>query len=53
MQGRTKRLKCHVKVVRTDRKGRVKTKECGMKFASLQALVNHTERSHGGAGREL
>jgi len=46
---KTKMLKCHVKVVKKNNK----VKECGLKFPSLAALERHTERSHGGAGREL
>ena len=45
---RQRKFKCPVKVVRGD-----KVKTCGMKFLTLEQLLAHADRSHGGRGREL
>lgn len=45
---KTRYFKCPVRVIRG---GKVKT--CGMKFLTLEQLLQHTDRSHGGRGREL
>lgn len=46
---RQRKFKCPVKVVKAN--GQVKT--CGMKFLTLEQLLKHADRSHGGRGREL
>ncbi len=48
MFGRNK-FKCPVWVV--DSRGR--RRKCGRKFSTLQQLVNHAGRAHGGPGREI
>jgi hypothetical protein len=43
------KFKCPVTIV--DSKG--KRKKCGRKFATLEAMLQHADRAHGGRGREL
>lgn len=44
-----KMFKCPVMI--TDSKGR--SKKCGRKFATLEQMLTHADRAHGGRGREL
>jgi len=44
-----KKFKCPVMIV--DSKGRLK--KCGRKFLSLESMLQHADRAHGGRGREL
>lgn len=43
------KFKCPVWIV--DSKGR--RKKCGRKFATLEAMLQHADRAHGGRGREV
>lgn len=46
---RTRQFKCPVVVV--TKKG--KRKKCGMRFTTLEQMLKHADRAHGGRGREL
>lgn len=50
-RGKTAYFKCRQRRRYVTRKGVVKYKKCGRKFATLQGLVNHSERDKHGFGR--
>jgi hypothetical protein len=50
MFGNTKKFKCPVMVY--DPK-KAKSKKCGRKFDTIEQMLKHADRAHGGRGREL
>lgn len=50
-RGKTAYYRCRQRRRYVTRKGVVKYKKCGRKFATLQGLVNHSERDRHGFGR--
>jgi hypothetical protein len=45
---RTPKFKCPVWVVRNG-----KRKKCGRKFLTIEQMLRHADRAHGGRGREV
>lgn len=43
------KFKCPVWIVTKDGK----RKKCGRRFATLEAMLQHADRAHGGRGREV